>query len=445
MDAAPLPVLFERHARRCPDSLAVWDGDLQVSYADLNARANRLARLLVARGVGPESVVGVALPRSLDWVVALLAVMKAGGAYLPLDPDYPQERLSYVVGDAAPAVVVTCGEVQTRLGSRGSQLGNLPWLAVDADDVAARLAGLSAMDLTDAERIAPLRSQNPAWVIYTSGSTGRPKGVVVPHAGVASLVAVFNEQVPSGPGDRVLQFASPSFDVTFAEMSLSLLSGAAWVVAPAEQRAGTALGEFAVGHGLTHLVVPPSVLGTVPDGALPADASLVVGTEEVPAGLVSRWAAGRVMVNAYGPTEVTVNSTLWRCEPGWESRRLPIGRPDVNTGAYVLDTGLRPVPPGVVGELYLSGDGLARGYLGKPGLTAERFVANPFGPPGSRIYRTGDLARWRGDGTLDFLGRSDQQVKIRGHRIEPGEIEAVLTGHDDVDTGRRRRPRTPAR
>ena len=431
VDVLPLPELFERQVARDPEALAVWAAGEGVSYAELDARANQLARLLIGRGVGPESVVGVALPRSAEWVVALLAVMKAGGAYLPLDPDYPLDRLAYMVADSAPRVVVTDAVAAERLVPHLGGADN--WLVLDDADTRERLRRLSLTAVTDMDR-PPLRVENAAWVIYTSGSTGRPKGVVVSHAGVASLVAVFNAVVPSGPGDRVLQFASPSFDVTFAEMSLSLLSGAAWVVVPAEQRAGAALAEFAVAHELTHLVIPPSVVASIPAEAdLPAGASLVVGTEEVPADLLSRWAPGRVMVNAYGPTEVTVNSTFWRCEPGWSASRLPIGRPDLNTRAYVLDAALRLLPPGVAGELYLAGDGVARGYQGKPGLTAERFVANPYGAAGSRLYRTGDLARWRSDGTLDFLGRVDQQVKIRGFRIEPAEIEAVLAGHPDID------------
>nr|QEO73687.1 AMP-dependent synthetase and ligase [uncultured bacterium] len=221
--------------------------------------------------------------------------------------------------------------------------------------------------------------------------------------------------------------------MTFAEMSQSLLSGAAWVIVPADRRAGTELAAFAQEHALTHLTIPPSVLATVPDGSLPAGSSLVIGTEEVPADLVSRWASDRIMVNAYGPTEVTVNSTFWRCDPAFVGRRLPIGRPDLNTRAYVLDRALRPVPAGVVGELYLAGDALARGYLNRPALTAERFVACPFGEPGERMYRTGDLVRWREDGTLDFLGRVDTQVKIRGFRVELGEIEAVLGTHPGVE------------
>nr|QEO73686.1 condensation domain-containing protein [uncultured bacterium] len=423
VDVATLPAIFERWVAHDPDAVAVVADGVSLSYRSLNSRANQLARLLIEQRVGPESVVGVALPRSVDWVVSLLAVVKAGAAYLPLDPDYPADRLAFVVADASPDVVLTTSSVQDRLAP---EMGEVPWLASDSRDSLDALGWLAATDITDNDRLAPLTTDHPAWVIYTSGSTGRPKGVVVPHAGVASLVAVFNETVPSGPGDRVLQFASPSFDVTFAEMSQSLLSGAAWVIVPAERRVGAELAEFAAEHALTHLTIPPSVLATVPDGSLPAGCSLVIGTEEVPADLVSRWASDRIMVNAYGPTEVTVNSTFWRCDPAFVGRRLPIGRPDLNIRAYVLDAALRPVPPGVAGEMYLAGDGLARGYLNRPALTAERFVACPFGEPGERMYRTGDLVRWREDGTLDFLGRVDTQVKIRGFRVELGEIEAVL-------------------
>ncbi|MEQ7005672.1 amino acid adenylation domain-containing protein [Actinopolymorpha sp. B17G11] len=428
--SATLAELFECQVCRDPGALAVWCEGVGLSFGEVDGRANRLARLLIRRGVGPESVVGVLLPRSASWLVGLLAVVKAGGVYLPLDPSYPVERLAFVVGDAVPSVVVTDAET---FGRWGSELAGVEWVVADDEQTVVELGGLSPDGVGDAERVSPLRLAHPAWVIYTSGSSGRPKGVVVPHAGVASLVEVFNRTVPSGPGDRVLQFASPGFDVTFAELSLAVLSGAALVVAPDHARAGEGLAEFAVKHGLTHLVVPPSVLATVPDGVeFPGSASLVVGTEEVPTGLAGRWAAGRVMVNAYGPTEVTVNSTLWRCDPSWSGSRLPIGSPDVNTRAYVLDPGLRPVPVGVAGELYLAGDGLARGYLGRPGLTAERFVACPFGGPGERMYRTGDLVAWRADGSLDFLGRVDDQVKVRGFRIEPGEIEAVLLRHPAI-------------
>ncbi|MEQ4205501.1 amino acid adenylation domain-containing protein [Actinopolymorpha sp. B9G3] len=428
--SATLAELFECQVCRDPGALAVLDAGGGLSFGEVDGRANRLARLLIRRGVGPESVVGVLLPRSASWLVGLLAVVKAGGVYLPLDPSYPVERLAFVVGDAVPLVVVTDAET---FGRWGSELAGVEWVVGDDEQTVVELGGLSSVRVDDVERVSPSRLGNAAWVIYTSGSSGRPKGVVVSHAGVASLVATFNRVVPSGSGDRVLQFASPGFDVTFAELSLAILSGAGLVVAPEDARAGVALAEFAVKHGLTHLVVPPSVLATVPEGVeFPGSASLVVGTEEVPAGLAGRWAAGRVMVNAYGPTEVTVNSTLWRCDPSWSGSRLPIGSPDANTRAYVLDPGLRPVPVGVAGELYLAGDGLARGYLGRPGLTAERFVACPFGGPGERMYRTGDLVAWQADGSLDFLGRVDDQVKVRGFRIEPGEIEAVLLRHPAI-------------
>ncbi|MBW3614026.1 MAG: amino acid adenylation domain-containing protein, partial [Actinobacteria bacterium] len=430
VDVAPLPVLFERQVRRVPDAPAVVEGATTLTYAQLNARANRLARLLVGAGVGPETVVGVAMSRSVDWVVALLAVTKAGGAYLPLDPDYPPARLAAVIDDARPPVVVAGAHTAARLAP---DLAGIRWLCPDSEALSGRLEAMGDHDLDDSERSCALRLDHPAWVIYTSGSTGRPKGVVVPHAGLSSLVGTFAGAVGSGPGDRVAQFASPSFDVVFAEAALSILAGATWVIVPAHQRVGEALGAFATAQGLTRLVIPPTVLATVPDAALPPGAALVVGTEEVPSELVGRWAGGRVMLNAYGPTEVTVNSTLWRCEPGWTGGRLPIGRPDANTRAYVLDSALRPVPPGVVGELYLGGDGLARGYLGRPALTASRFVADPFGPPGSRLYRSGDLVRWLPEADLDFVGRTDHQVKVRGFRIELGEVEAALATHPDVD------------
>ncbi|MGH9150853.1 MAG: non-ribosomal peptide synthetase, partial [Acidimicrobiales bacterium] len=409
-------------------AVAVVDGGVSLTYADLDARANRLARALVSAGARPEASVGVAMARSAEWVVALLAVAKSGAAYLPLDPGYPPARLGAMVADAAPVAVVTTTAAAARLPAAAAAV-----VVVDDAEVARRLEALDDAPVGDADRAGPLHLAHPAWVIHTSGSTGAPKAVVVPHAGVASLVATFAAALGSGPGDRVAQFASIGFDVVFAEMALSLLAGAAWVVVPATARLGAALADFAHREGLTHLVIPPAAVASLPPEAdLPAGAALVVGTEEVPPAVVARFAPGRVVLNAYGPTEATVNATLWRCPPGWDGPRLPIGRPDPNTCAYVLDPALRPVPVGVAGELYLGGDGLARGYLGRPALTAGRFVADPFGPPGARLYRSGDVVAWRPDATLEFLGRADGQVKIRGFRIEPGEVEAALARRPEV-------------
>ncbi len=267
--------------------------------------------------------------------------------------------------------------------------------------------------------------QHPAYVIYTSGSTGKPKGVVVTHTGLASLRATQAERCPTGPGDRVLQFTSPSFDAMVWELCASLLAGATLVLAAPERlQPGVPLAGLLAGEQITHAHLLPAVLAALDDAPLPAGMTLIVGGEACPGELVVRRSPGRLMLNSYGPTESTVTATL----SGPMSGASPpaIGTPVRGTRAYVLDVGLRPVPPGVVGELYLAGAGQARGYLDRPGLTAERFTANPFGPPGARMYRTGDLVRWRADGKLHFIGRADDQVKIRGYRIELGEVEAVL-------------------
>ncbi|MEU9167206.1 amino acid adenylation domain-containing protein [Streptomyces sp. NPDC048420] len=418
------PAMFAEQVRERPDAVALVFGDEQLTYAALDIRANRLAHVLIARGAGPERIVALALPRSIDLIVAEVAVLKSGAAYLPIDHDYPADRIAYMLGDAAPVCLVTTRETARELA--GPTLLELDSPAVTAE-LAAAPTHTPVVDLT---------VLNSAYVIYTSGSTGRPKGVVLAHGGVAKLVATQSERFGIGPHSRVLQFASPSFDVAFWDLCLGLLSGGRLVVVPAELRVpGAPLADYANAHGITFMILPPALLAAMPeDVQLPPTATLLAGTERVSPELVGRYARGRMMFNAYGPTEATTNSTLGLCDPDIPAGAIvPIGVPDPGTRAYVLDAFLRPVPAGVTGELYLGGAGLARGYLGRPDLTAERFVADPFGTPGERLYRTGDLVRWRADGRLEFLGRADAQVKIRGFRIEPGEIESVLRGHPAVD------------
>ncbi|MDT7797559.1 MAG: hypothetical protein QOI78_992, partial [Actinomycetota bacterium] len=412
-DVAPVTLtdLIEAQVARTPDAVAVLAGDESLTFAELDTRANRLARVLAARGAGPERIVALALPRSAEIVVAQLAVLKTGAAYLPIDPDYPAERIAFMLEDAAPVVVVT---------QPGTPLPTADVLTFD--DVgehlpAEPLARTAALDA-------------PAYVIYTSGSTGTPKGVVVTHAGLASFSGAEVDHFDVRPGDRVLQFSSPSFDASVLELCMALPAGAALVVPPPGPLLGEQLADVLRDQGVTHALIPPVAMASVPDVALPDFRTLVVGGDACTADLVTRWAPGRRMINAYGPTEITVVAT-WSdpLEPG---PTPPIGRPIRNARVHVLDAVLRPVPIGAPGELYVSGAGVARGYLNRPGLTATRFLADPFGAPGTRMYRTGDLVRWRAGGTLEFLGRADDQVKIRGFRIEPGEIAAALRTHPDV-------------
>ncbi|MFC4565273.1 amino acid adenylation domain-containing protein [Nocardiopsis mangrovi] len=413
-----LPAEFARRVAAAPDAEAVTCEDDVLTYAELDAHTDRVAAALQERGVGPESVVAVSVPRGVDLIVALLGVLKAGGAYLALDPDHPDDRLAFMLADARPACAVASGEPAARIGRLAP---GVPMVALDAP------LG------DDALRPVGLRPEHPAYVIYTSGSTGRPKGVVVPHAGIGKLIATHTERLRVGADSRVAQFASPGFDVAWWELVQVMCTGGTLVVIPARLRvAGRALTDHLRDQRVTHAILPPALLAALPEDArLPEGIGLLAGTEEVTPALVDRYAPGRRMFNAYGPTEVSVNSTLGACRAGMAAP-VPIGPPDPGTRAYVLDAGLSPVPVGVVGELYLAGDGLARGYLGRHALTAERFVADPYGPPGTRMYRTGDLVRWNAEGALEFIGRSDDQVKIRGFRVEPGEISAALLRRPEV-------------
>ncbi|MDT5029141.1 MAG: hypothetical protein QOE61_5567, partial [Micromonosporaceae bacterium] len=390
--------LFEAQVLRTPHAPALlYDGG-QVSYAALNARANRLAHLLLARGSGPEQIVAVALPRSVDIVVAELAVAKSGAAFLPVDPAYPTERIEFMLADSKPLLVID-GPMDTA-------------------------------EYPDTNPSVPMLLDHPAYVIYTSGSTGRPKGVMICHRGLASFSAAEIAHFDVRPGDRILLFSSPSFDASVLELAMSLPAGAALVVPPPGPLLGEELADVLARNEVTHALIPPVALATVPPFDLPAFRTVIVGGDACSADLVTRWAPGRRMINAYGPTESTVVST-WS-EPLAPGGIPPIGRPIDNTKTYLLDGTFRPVPIGVAGELYVAGLGLARGYLDRPGLTAQRFLANPFDAPGSRMYRTGDVARWSARGDLEFVGRADEQVKVRGFRVELGEVETAILRHPAV-------------
>jgi pristinamycin I synthase-3/4 len=419
-----LTQLFESQVEKTPDETAIIFGDESLSYRELNTRANRLAHLLITSGVGPENFAGLAVPRSMEMLVALVAVLKTGAAYLPLDPEYPAERLQAMLSDACPECVITTLE----LAPKFSTVFRL--LLLDDADLAKTLIAQPERNPTNKERTSPLRSSNPAYAIYTSGSSGTPKGVVVTHAGLPSIAQTRLERLALAPASRVLQFSSLSFDVSVVEIIMALTTGAALVLLRDDQRSGMPLRELLLRHGVTHASLPPVVLPTLDkEEDLPL-AYLVVGSEALSAELVEKWSRGRTLIHAYGPTETSIVSTMSAPLSGNQSP--PIGKPIMNTRVYVLDERLRPVAAGIPGELYIAGSGLARGYLNRPAITAERFLADPYGPAGSRMYRTGDLVRWRIDGDLEFIGRTDQQVKIRGFRVELGEIESALLKHPRV-------------
>nr|WP_280498557.1 non-ribosomal peptide synthetase [Nocardia farcinica] len=411
--ARTLVDLFEARVARDPEAVALVAEGIELTYAEFAARVNRLARWLIAHGVGPETAVGLRMRRSLDQVTAMYAVHAAGGAYVPIDPDLPADRIDYMLATAAPVVVLT---------------------ALDDLD----LAGLDATEVTDAERLAPLRPDHLAYILFTSGSTGRPKGVAIPHRAVVNQVRWLTDAYALGPRDVVLQKTPATFDVSVWELFGSLAAGARLVIArPGGHTDPAYLAEVIAAHGVTITSFVPSMLAafaqSAPASALRSLRALLVAGEAFGADVVA--AVRRVLPevelhNLYGPTEFTVHATARPVRAG-DTGAVPMGTPVWNARAYVLDARLRPVPPGVVGELYLAGVQVARGYHARPGLTAERFVPDPYGH-GERLYRTGDLVRRNRTGDLEYLGRTDFQVKLRGLRIELGEVEAVLAEHPGV-------------
>ncbi|MFJ9381852.1 amino acid adenylation domain-containing protein, partial [Streptomyces sp. NPDC101455] len=406
-----------------PDAVAVVSDGEVLTYGGLMVRANRLAHRLRGLGADAESVVGLCLPRGVDMVVAMVAVWQAGGAYLPLDPEYPVERLEFMLADSGAKVLIghsAVSEVVERLS-----VESVVWL--DDPAVADGLLPSTAPEV-------PVRPDQLAYVIYTSGSTGRPKGVQVAHRSVVGMVTALGPVLGAGPGVRVLQFASFSFDAAVLDVAVTLASGGTLVVASsAERTAPEALTGMIGAQGVGAASVVPSLLGVLNPEEVPGIQTLLLGAERLTQPVAQAWAWGRTLVNTYGPTEATVMVTASPVDADLLAAP-PIGAPVANARVYVLDARLNPVPVGVAGEVFIAGPQVARGYRGQPVLTSERFLPDPFAADGTRMYRSGDRARWLAEGQLDFVGRVDDQVKVRGFRIEPGEIEAVLATHPRIRT-----------
>ncbi|WP_187406124.1 amino acid adenylation domain-containing protein [Microbispora tritici] len=422
-----IPELFSLVAGSRPDAVALIGPAGQLTYAELDQLAEKLSSNLVARGIGPESLVAIKVRNPMHSIIAMIAVTRAGSGYLAIDHTYPPDRLKFILTDAAPQLVLSDD------ADLGVELnGSLPVLTF-SPDVAG---GEGEVPRTERRPEGPgLSSENLAYVVYTSGSSGVPKGVAVSHTGIETLVREQSVRFGVGPDDRVLQFASLSFDASVSEIWVTLLAGATLVCSDGERiLPGGDLVRLVEQFAVTHVTLPPSALLAMVPEDLPGTTIIVAG-EECPGHLAAQWGRGRRFINAYGPTETTVCATM--SDP-LDSAEVPIGRPLAGRCVYVLDAALRLVPAGVVGELYVSGAGVARGYVGRAALTAERFVADPFAGGGARMYRTGDLVRWGADGVLEFVGRADAQVKLRGFRVEPGEVEAAPGAVSDAG----RRPRT---
>ena len=425
----PVHRLFEAQVARTPEAVALAFNDRTLSYRELDARANRLAHHLRGLGVGPETRVGLCFERSPEMVIGLLAVLKAGGAYVPLDPAYPAERLAYMLADSGAEVLLTRQALRDRLPDHSAQV-----VCLDADEgaIAAR------------PETAPEGGAGPdhlAYIIYTSGSTGRPKGAMIVHRGLTNYLSWCTRAYAADAGRGAPVQSSISFDLTVTSLFAPLLCGGRVDLLPEEQGVEALAEALRRGGDYSLVKITPAHLQLLGQQLAPHEAAgrtraFVVGGEQLTDEHLAFWrenAPETLVINEYGPTETVVGCCVYRVPRGEPSPgAVPIGRPIANTRLYVLDARLEPAPVGVPGELYIGGDGVARGYLGRPGLTAERFVPDPFGPPGGRLYRTGDRARWRRGGELEYLGRTDDQVKVRGYRVELGEVEAAVARHPGV-------------
>ncbi|WP_228000598.1 amino acid adenylation domain-containing protein [Nocardia australiensis] len=424
------PELFAAAVGADRTAVAVSSGGTEVTYDALDRWTNRLARVLIGRGVGPETPVALGIPRSVESVATMLAVAKAGAAFVPVDPLYPTHRIAHMLSDSGAVLGITLHEHRDRL-PEGAE-----WIVLDNIDVRTQVLSTSDAPIAPGERTTLLRVDNPAYVVYTSGSTGTPKGVVVTHGGLSNFAAETAERFDVQPGCRILHFATPSFDAAMLDLLFALGGAATLVISPPGVVGGAELGQVFIEEHITHAFITTSALGTVDPTGITELQHVLVGGEALPPDLVARWAPGRNLYNVYGPTETTIVTVI--SQPILPRGPITIGGPIRGVGAAVLDARLHPAPVGVTGELHLAGNALARGYLNRPGLTAQRFVANPYGKPGERMYRTGDLVRWGGgaDGVardIEYVGRTDHQVKIRGFRIELGEIDTALARHRTVE------------
>ncbi|WP_432420312.1 amino acid adenylation domain-containing protein [Nocardia neocaledoniensis] len=428
-----LPQLLATAVETNPDGVAVVLADAtralgSLSYAELDERSSRVARLLIARGIGAGDLVTIGIPRSIESVLAVWAVAKTGAGFVPVDPNYPPDRVAHMVSDSGAVFGLTVSRVAGQLPAR------VDWLAIDDDAMADEFAG---DPVTNADRVRQIRAEDLAYVIYTSGSTGLPKGVAVSQAGLAGFCAEQRLHYGVESDSRTLHFASPSFDASVLELLLAVGAGATMVIVDPSVYGGDDLAALLRRERVSHAFITPAALASIDPAGLDDFRVVAVGGEACPPDLLRRWAISladgslRQFHNVYGPTETTIVTNI--SVPLKPGDPLTIGGPLRGVAEYVLDDRLRPVPPGVTGELYITGAQLTRGYHARPGLTASRYVSNPFDPAGSRLYRTGDLVRWTADGALDYVGRNDFQVKIRGFRIELGEIDAVLSAHESLD------------
>ncbi|MCM0035165.1 MAG: amino acid adenylation domain-containing protein, partial [Burkholderiaceae bacterium] len=442
-EATTLPELFEQQVARTPEATALVFGEDSLTYAELDARSNQLARHLIGLGIGPEQIVALALPRSSELVIAILAVLKSGAAYLPLDPDYPAARLTFMLTDSRATLLITqSGVIDRTIQSVQAQSFTLDILELNEPNTQAALTQYDPATIAQNARLTPLAPHNLAYLIYTSGSTGTPKGAGNTQAALINHMNWMQRVLQLSERDKVLQKTGIGFDVAVGEWFLPLMTGATLVVTtPDGHKDPVYLRGMIEQHKITVVHFVASMLGMFLDeidlGQCHTLRLIITSGEALNGSIQAKTFQQLPQIelwDLYGPTEAAIHVTFWQCRESDGTRQPPIGRPIDNMQIHILDAGLNPLPVGVVGELYIAGAGLARGYLGKSGLTAERFIANPFAQPdskgsaGARMYRSGDLARWTEEGVLEYLGRADAQVKIRGFRIELSEIEVALVG-----------------